>query len=233
MHRAFGLQQHHSIAFGGGVYRLNSEVVATIVRNEPNDYLSRRLLLFDAIDERILDCWNGRCQLQDCRTLSPQCIVDIHTNLDLNGRQFGDRWSLVSEQSNIQACDLGITSTWLQTRLWEMSLHHGMVFEDAESEQLRPALAFEMAYIAVGICRETPLQCLEACGIGHVQKLHDIARTTIRAAQLFPAAVHAFRHAIRDLLQVFVAIFMLFRGGRHPYLGLLSQDIATLEPPAR
>ena len=66
-----------------------------------------------------------------------------------------------------QRSDLLVTWQWMRNRLWKLSAAHGLASEDGPPE-LSTNYVVDVASTTVDICRQLPLQSMEAHGAGFV-----------------------------------------------------------------
>lgn len=127
-------------------------------------YLAR---LFSCFDQDIIACWNGQCERrQGCAVVTRERATDILGRLEGTPSDvFGSGWSSASLTA-AQRADLLVTWQWLRNRMWWLAQLHQL--------ELSPALPLEIATATLAICRQLPLEAMEAHGTGFVEKLNDI-----------------------------------------------------------
>lgn len=139
--------------------------------------------LFDAIDEDILQCWNGRCDASTtssgmgvpgtCQRLNKRNVLAIYANLarinDVSRYQSNDWFGLDHDFNSpprtmkdtlrtflaeTQCADVLLTQKWLQNRMWHLCLTHSLL--ENPSHLGHSELSFDYA---TTLARETLSLC--------------------------------------------------------------------------
>lgn len=206
--RAYALQQNHAISFRGqpGMTarfmqafdaNVTSEYIASLIFQDQSDAVGMTGLLylmdtFDAIDESVMDCWNGFCRYSDGACES----FDRRRALQMFRAQRRVREACIAGNISFapsvnplplaqlvesQQADLSITQLWLLNRLWNLCLSHQLLRELSEHPEIRYQFACHIAYAAIAFCNRLPLATMEIHGVGFAEKLYDIAIGIITA----------------------------------------------------
>lgn len=172
----------------------HSLVSGVIVHNEKDAAgmmgLALLMELFDAIDEDIIECWNGRCDAASghCRKLDEAKAINIHQNLshvsdaeryESNdwfdpeptggaGGQGGIARSLGGVLRETQCADVLVTQKWLQNRVWHLCLGHGLLKIDSPHMEMTFNYSVTLAMQTLDLCRSLRISSMEAHGIGLV-----------------------------------------------------------------
>jgi len=183
-------------------HRLVSDI---IVHNEKDAVgmmgLALLMELFDAIDEDIIECWNGRCSARDgrCQGLDENKALTVHRNLvrvNRYERYRSGNWSAPGDPSSsgdghsglprimlqdTQYADIFITQRWLQNRIWHLCSSHGLLKAHPDHPELAPHYAIAVAESTLDLCRSLHLSAMEVHGIGLVCLVHHLRRTPSHA----------------------------------------------------
>lgn len=188
----------------------HSVVAGIIVHNERDAAgmmgLALLMELFDAIDEDIIDCWNGRCHADKgcCQKLDESRVLAVHDNLssvsdteryessdwfdpDDEGLRQGEHSitkTLGSLLRETQCADVLVTQKWLQNRVWHLCLDHRLVEIGSERPELRLDYPLGLAESTIDLSRSLRISSMEAHGIGLVSGL-DLA-----SAFMMPRSSH-------------------------------------------
>lgn len=171
----------------------HSLVSGIIVHNEKDAEgmmgLARLMEVFDVIDEDIIQCWNGRCEMSNglCRKFTQEKALSMHDNLEkvsqterYKGYDWFDRTRggqsdhsdsnalLAMGLRETQAADVFITQKWVQNRVWHLCLDHGLLRSHSDRHELTFGYAVTIAESTLEICRSLRLSSMEAHGIGFV-----------------------------------------------------------------
>lgn len=173
----------------------HSLVSGIVVHNEKDAAgmmgLALLMEIFDSIDEEILTCWNSRCNASagKCQILTANRVLDIYQNLarvSNSSRYNSNDWfDPESTNSNItgeenatktlgsfltetQCADVLISQKWVQDRLWNLSLSHGLLHLQSEHMELQFSYAFHNAEKTLELCKTLRISAMEAHGIGIV-----------------------------------------------------------------
>lgn len=181
----------------------HSLVSGIIVHNEKDAAgmmgLALLIEIFDAVDEEIVDCWNGRCKVgtSQCRGFDQAKALDIHRSLahvsdpsryksndwfDPDHSRFDSHSAQASRNlstflAETQCADVLITQRWVQNRLWHLCLSHGLLKADSETRELSFHYAFSIAEATLDVCRSVRISAMEAHGIGIVSIVYREHRT--------------------------------------------------------
>lgn len=145
--------------------------------------LARLMDLFDAIDESVLDCWNGRCCVGSghCENLTAPKVLNMQRNIGAvsqpghhgSGPATTTNTALPIGLTETQRADVQITQKWLQNRIWVLCSTHGLLgqpLEDQQQPELSAGYAVAIAQSTLGVCRSLRLSAMEAHGIGLVSR---------------------------------------------------------------
>ena len=172
----------------------HSLVSGIIVHNEQDAAgmmgLALLMELFDAIDEDIIDCWNGHCDASSghCQKLNENRILAIHENLrhvsdyqryksndwfDPDGlsntpAHTGIANGLKSILRETQCADVLIAQKWLHNRVWHLCVSHNLLKIQSDYPELCFGYAVYLAESTLDICRSLRISSMEAHGIGLV-----------------------------------------------------------------
>lgn len=208
--RAYALQQNPAISFRGqpGVTArfmqafdpsATSEYIASLIFREQTDAVGMTGLLylmdsFDAIDERITDCWSGYCSYSDgmCETF------DRRRALQMFRAQRRVREACISGNISFaptvtplplaqlletQRADISVTQLWLLNRLWQLCLTHQLLRDVSEHSELRYDFACEIASALLDCCNKLTLAAMEVHGVGFAEKIFDVGIGWVTALQ--------------------------------------------------
>lgn len=208
--RAYALQQRHTIDFRGrpGITArfmqafdsdAATEYISHLIFQEQSDAVGMTGLLylmetFDAIDESVIECWNGYCKYSDgaCelfdRRRSLQMFRAQHRARDacLNGAiSFAPSASPLPlhELVDSQQADITITQFWLLNRLWFLCLSHGLLRDSSDHVELCYSYACHVASQLLVQCDRFALSAMEVHGVGFAEKLYDVASGVVTALQ--------------------------------------------------
>lgn len=203
-HRAYALQRRHPIGFRGrpgfnmrSIHKFihsASKMVSGIIIHDDKDAsvmrgLAQLMDLFEAIDEDIVDCWNGRCDTANslCKTFDRNKALAMHQNLVDAVNPGGNRNSIWSSLYNFSAgdseagasstalsetqrADILITQKWLQNCIWHLCLTHNLLQNQPEPPELNFQYAISIAESTVDLCASLSLRSMEVHGIGLVSQ---------------------------------------------------------------
>ncbi|OKL55954.1 hypothetical protein UA08_08603 [Talaromyces atroroseus] len=225
----------------------HSLISGIIVHNEKDAAgmmgLALLMEIFDAIDEEILICWNSRCDASNgkCHVLSESKVLSIYRNLARvsdSSRYTSNDWFdpdhshatdldnatkiLGSFLTETQCADVLISQKWVQDRLWNLCLSHGLLKPQSEHSELRSSYAFHNAEKTLELCKTLRISAMEAHGIGIIEKLYNIATSAVMAPYttgnigadigMSDTLMH------RDVLaRHYLKLLETLRGGNHPY----------------
>ncbi|KAK9455951.1 hypothetical protein V1511DRAFT_458648 [Dipodascopsis uninucleata] len=231
--RAYALQRYHS--FLRTVTVVTSKPSLLFTRNYIKNSLvglNHMVNLYSVVDINVVECWSGTCTSSNraCHRLTRERAKEMH-------RRISDAYNAedVETFSEIQRADLSISQQWLHNRLWQLCLSHNL-FSDYTSEdrELSLSYVFDIARDTIDLCKSLSMKSLEVHGIGLTEKLYDIASSVIRLLTYYPWLEDLRKKnektelSDREILHQYVAIMATWRGGQHPYLMPLLQDMTTL-----
>lgn len=209
MVRAYALQRGDTVTLRGHPVTDMSFVVSGLPNNSFSDFPLRQLRLFDEVDEAFVDCWHGRCPRENCSTLTRERARLLHTSF---GAIFPDQvddslsstkkispWS----RAMIQSIDTTITSHWLQSRLWQLCLSHGLLSTSSQELIFRPAFVLQCAYQAYQFHVAADASSREAHGVGLIEKLFDIGMALLQARGL-PSMDDALKGNIDQIISLYL-----------------------------
>lgn len=272
--RAYALQKNHAISFRGqpGVTArfmhafdpsLTDEYISSLILQDQSNTVGMTGLLylmdtFDAIDESVMDCWNGYCKFSDgvCESF------DRRRALQTFRAQRRNREACISGNFSFapsvcplplaqlvesQQADISITQLWTWNRLWNLCLSHQLLRERSEYAELQYDFACHIASGLVSYCNELSLAALEIHGIGMADKIFDIAMGIVMALStsdhlrldtqldaLDPDVIPGTQNLagsvveVRALLQSLSQLLGNFRGGNHPYGAKFTMAVEQL-----
>ncbi|KAI5358724.1 hypothetical protein Slin15195_G111710 [Septoria linicola] len=261
--RAYALQQNHAISFRGqpGITarfmqafdpNVTSEYISSLIFQDQSDSVGMTGLLylmdtFDAIDESVMDCWNGFCRFSDgaCETF------DRRRALQMFRAQRRAREACISGNISFaptvnplplaqlletQQADISVTQFWTLNRLWNLCLSHQLLREQSDHWELRLDFACHIAHALLSYCNKLALASMEVHGVGIMEKVYDMAMGVIVAMNhsagihmefAFPpidedvipgsSINHGQQVTVRELLGGLSRLMRDFRGGDHPY----------------
>ncbi|KAM0752297.1 hypothetical protein T439DRAFT_324370 [Meredithblackwellia eburnea MCA 4105] len=225
--RAYAVQRNHSITFKGRPGSSMALVGASPLKGEHQDSaavmgLQRLTMLFDFIDEDIVACWNGHCLQNACPTLTVQRVVELHRGLAASMSEIPVESPRMDGRSvDVQQADLLVTQQWLRNRVWQLSVAHGLASALSPHVELRPSYAISIAQTLLSICHKFSQSALEGNGIGHAEKIHDVALTVIMIINVSPSTGDGRDDPLiqgRTILPQLISVLAAFRGGQHPFL---------------
>lgn len=185
-------------------------VVAGLPNNAVSDFPQRQLRLFDNVDEAFVDCWHGRCSRANCSTFTRDRARLLHASFgaifpeQVDASASSGKKISLWQREMIQSIDTTITSHWLQSRLWQICLTHGLLSSTSQDLIFRPAFVLQCAYQAYQFHVAADASSREAHGVGLVEKLFDIAMALLQARGL-SSIDDALRSNIDAILSLYVA----------------------------
>ncbi|KAN0066751.1 hypothetical protein V8E54_015141 [Elaphomyces granulatus] len=215
--RAYALQHRHPISFRGKpgvsmrhIQNATQSVVSGIIVHNERDAagmmgLALLMELFDAIDEDIIDCWNGRCHADKgcCQKLDESKVLAVHDHLsrvsDAKRYQSNDWFdpddeglrressitkTLSSLLRETQCADVLVTQKWLQNRVWHLCRDHRLVKIHSERPELSWDYPISLAETTMEFSQSLRISSMEAHGIGLVEKLYNIAMSIFETRSL-------------------------------------------------
>lgn len=266
--RAYALQQNHTISFRGqpGITarfmhafdpNITSEYISALIyQDQDRDSVSMTGLLylmdtFDAIDENVMECWNGHCRLSDgvCENF------DRRRALQMFSAQRRIREACVSgnisfapsatplplsQLLDTQQADIAITQFWLLNRLWNLCMSHQLLLSSSDHCELRFDFACRIAHATLSYCKKLALAAMEVHGVGFVEKVYDIAigiTVAVRSTRIdMNTPISHLDSEIQtdslitvgQLLDGLGNLIRSFRGGDHPYNARLTSTLEAL-----
>lgn len=209
---------------------------------------------FDAVDESVVDCWNGYCQMSDGRCTSfdrRRAVQMFHAQRHARDSSVmassvftPDAMPLSLQQlGESQRADISITQFWLLNRLWNLCFGHGLLRHNSDNVELQYSYALNIAMDAVVEIRSLNMTSLEVHGVGMVEKVYDIATglvTVMTTPTLFDpstmdmplestesqtsAAAGPQSLSVRQVITGLSDFFSKFRGGMHPFSQKFASD---------
>ncbi|PWN47697.1 hypothetical protein IE53DRAFT_235554 [Violaceomyces palustris] len=76
--RAYAIQSGHAITFRGHPRESTKAISRKFAGEELRDFPNHQLRLFDAFDEKFVDCWNKQCPGKGCDYLNTQVALQLH-----------------------------------------------------------------------------------------------------------------------------------------------------------
>lgn len=271
--RAYALQQRHPIGFRGrpGV---SARFMQDFSPNDASDYINRLIYAdqsdatamtgliylmdtFDAIDERVIECWIGYCRYSDgtCETFDRRRALSTFTALR-QARESARDGNIsfapsvspmpLAKLLDTHQADISVAQLWLLNRVWNLCLSHGLIRESSDHQELTYLFACEIAHATADICTTLPLSAMEVHGVGFAEKVYDIATGVLTAIQhscgnvvpstQLPQKTDLFlvtrapdgEQSVQDLLQKLRMFLGTFRGGDHPYSSRYAEAHDTL-----
>lgn len=253
--RAYALQQRHSIDFRGrpGITARfmqafdptsATEYIARLLQpREQSDAAEMTGLLylmetFDAIDESVIDCWNGFCRYSDgaCETFDRrralQAFQAQHRAREacLTGNiSFAPTATPLPLDQVIdsQQADISVTQFWLLNRLWTLCLSHGLLREISDHPEIRFDFACQIARVLSITCNNLSLAAMEVHGVGLVEKVFDVTMGVITAMNSSPNIMldKKLQHIDADVLLVSDRTIL---AGVEPTIRQLLYQLSTL-----
>jgi hypothetical protein len=196
--RAYALQRQHSIGFRGrpgmaACFMHNfdrtaaTQHISGLVYEDKSDTEGMTGLLylmesFDAVDEVVIDCWNGYCQISDGQCTS----FDRRRAVQMFRAQKHARESSITASSaftptlmplslqqlgEAQRANISITQHWLLNRLWNLCLGHGLLRDASDQAELQYYYAFQLARDTYTELLSLSIQALEVHGLGLVSNM--------------------------------------------------------------
>ncbi|WPH01861.1 transcription factor C6 AmyR like protein [Acrodontium crateriforme] len=206
--RAYAIQQRHSINFRGRP-GITARFMQSFDPTSANEYITSLIYAdqtsavemtgllylmetFDAINESVIDCWNGHCHYSDGICAS----FDRRRALQMFHAQHRAREACLTGTTSFapsatplplaklvesQQADISITQFWLLNRLWNLCLSHGLLREISEHAELRFDFACQIGKVLLHTSKNLSLSAMEVHGVGLIEKVHDVAVGIITA----------------------------------------------------
>jgi hypothetical protein len=264
-YRAYALQKNHSIGFRGSpavnacFMRAFGTSGATAMGQDQADTIGMTGLLylmetFDAIDERVVECWIGFCKFSDgcCETFDRRRAIQMfraqhraRENCLIGGISFEPSASLIPLEQLLesQQADISVTQFWLLNRLWNLCMSHGLLRDNSDHAELRFDFAYHVADALLTSCEKLSLESMEVHGVGLVEKVCDIALGLVMAmnssAQLSLDVSLSetnmlldkssdSRSTVREILRRLDELIRNFRGGDHEYVAKFAMALGAV-----
>jgi len=201
--------------------------------------------VFEHIDEVPYACWSKTCNVDDRSHdhISAPILNGIleryadETSAIGTGPSKVHLWtkytpasSKMGEQSRVDAtrqADIGITRQWMRNQMWRLAQRHKYLDQPRSFGELLSSKALVIAKESVELCSSYEISILEVHGVGFLEKLFDIASSAISVV-----AITDQTQDFREVLNRFTALFALFRGGKHAYLGKYLRAIQQIDGDA-
>jgi hypothetical protein len=228
-----------------------NEYISSLIYQDRADAVGMTALLylmdtFDAIDESVMDCWNGYCRYSDgaCEMFDRRRALQMfraqHRVRDacLTGNiLFAPSVEplQMAQLLESQQIDISVTQLWLLGRLWQLCLTHGILRDTSDHAELRYDFACRIALILMSSCNVYSLSAMEVHGVGLMEKIYDVAMGVITAmnscsglyldlvipveSDVISSPHPVAETRIRELLHGFASLMREFRGGDHKYNG--------------
>ena len=239
-----------------------TEYISSLLSQDQSDAIGMTGLLYlmeslDAVDESIVECWNGFCKFSDgaCECFDRRRALQMFSaqhrarEACLTGNiPFAPSVTPVplSQLVVSQQADISITQFWLLKRLWNLCLSHGLLRDSSDHAELRYDFACQIARILMANCNSIPLSAMEVHGIGLVEKVYDVAMDVVTAMHSSPGInldmvlvqqdVDVFstgsqlgvQSTVQELLYGFNSLLQNFRGGDHQYSSRFAAALSAL-----
>jgi hypothetical protein len=195
--RAYALQRHRDIhlrrrqsSVDGPSLQTRDETDAKAVSG-----LKKMVDLFDLIDERLVDCWNGHCAAsrggpcpnftrddavtfygnQSWEHLNTAPSETIHQQPNISAKTRSAIYVLPGREgclgdilNDTQEADLLISRQWLHYRMWQLCLRHRHLVEADRMAEFRPEYMITIARNLLHVCTTSSLSSMEVHGVGLV-----------------------------------------------------------------
>ncbi|KAK9893338.1 hypothetical protein P389DRAFT_19874 [Cystobasidium minutum MCA 4210] len=207
--RAYALQRGDTVTLRGRPVADMAFVVSGLPDANLNDFPQRQLRLFENVDEAFVECWHGRCARANCTIFTRERARLLHASF---GAIFPDQIDASTstkkishlQKEMIQNIDTVVTSHWLQSRLWQICLSHGLLSSTSPEILFRPAFVLQCAYQAHQFHVSTDASSREAHGVGLVEKLFDIG-TALLQARVLSTIDEPLKNNIDQLLSIYMS----------------------------
>jgi hypothetical protein len=134
---------------------------------------------FDAIDENIVECWNGHCPISDgfCSNFDRRLAIKAFRALRVaRESSLAGAISVASNISSLsltelgetQQADISMTQLWLLNRLWNLCLTHQLVLKQSEHVELCLDFPLYIAEAALLQSKSLNVGSREVHGVGLV-----------------------------------------------------------------
>ncbi|KAK4493667.1 hypothetical protein PRZ48_014852 [Zasmidium cellare] len=272
--RAYALQQNHAISFRGqpGITarfmqafdpNITEEYISSLIFQDQADAVGMTGLLylmdtFDAIDESVMDCWNGFCRFSDgaCESFDRRrALQTFRAQRRVREACVAGNISFAPSVSPLplaqlvesQQADISVTQFWTWNRLWNLCLSHQLLRETSDHAELQFGFACHIAHALIVYCNRLSLAAMEVHGVGMAEKIFDVAMGIVLALntsnqlQLDATLTSLDPHTIfgsgqlpdgsvtvRVLLDSLGRLLGDFRGGDHPYSAKFGSALQQL-----
>ncbi|EED18151.1 C6 transcription factor, putative [Talaromyces stipitatus ATCC 10500] len=235
----------------------HSLISGIVVHNEKDAAgmmgLALLMEIFDSIDEEILTCWNSRCDASNgkCQILTEAKVLSIYHNLarvSNSSRYNSNDWfdpdhtnltdlednatkTLGSFLTETQCADVLISQKWVQDRLWNLCLSHGLLLPESEHLELRFSYAFHNAERTLELCKTLRISAMEAHGIGIIEKLYNIASSAVMTPYNTGNTGTNIRISDTQMQLLgghYLKLMETLRGGSHPYTEQYRAQLRSL-----
>lgn len=272
--RAYALQQNHAISFRGqpGITarfmqafdpNITAEYISSLLFQDQADAVGMTGLLylmdsFDAIDESVMDCWNGFCRLSDgtCESFDRRrALQTFRAQRRVREACVAGNISFAPSVNPLplaqlvesQRADISVTQLWTWNRLWNLCLSHQLLRETSDHAELQYDFSCHIAYALIAYCNGLSLAAMEVHGVGMAEKVFDVAMGIIMALST-STQVHLDTNVVpldsdvipgsrrlpggsvtvRTLLESLGRLLGDFRGGDHPYSTRFASAMSRL-----
>lgn len=264
-YRAYALQKSHSIGFRGSpavnacFMRAFGSSSASGMGNDQSDIIGMTGLLylmetFDAIDERVVECWIGFCKYSDgcCETFDRRRALQMfraqHRAREgclVGSISFEPSASLIPLEQLLesQQADISVTQFWLLNRLWNLCMSHGLLRDFSDHAELRYDFAYHVANALLRNCEKLSLPAMEVHGVGLIEKVYDIAFGLVMAmnssaqlaldvsladTEMLSDKSSDSARTMRELLRRLDELIRNFRGGDHEYVAKFTMALGAI-----
>lgn len=214
--RAYALQRYHPISFRGqpGITvrfmqafdpLVTSEYISSLIYQDQSDSVGMTGLLYlmdtlDAINESVMDCWNGFCRYSDgnCEDFDRRKAMQMfRAQRRVREASISGNISFAPSVTPLplaqlfesQQADISVTQFWTLNRLWTLCLSHQLLREQSDHCELRVDFACHVAHAALRYCETLELASMEIHGVGFISKMFDMAMGVIVAMNT-SASIH-------------------------------------------
>ena len=213
--------------------------------------------IFDAIDESVVECWNGFCRFSDgcCEYFDRRKAVQMFRaqhrvrEASLGGSiLFAPTASPTPLEQLLesQQADISVTQFWVLNRLYNLCSLHGLLRVESDRAELRYDFAIIIARSLLVSCDKLSISAMEVHGVGLIEKVYDVAIGILTAMnacahislesmiayeddhQLQTNGSLAGHPSVRELLQSLEALTRSFRGGDHEYTAPLVAALSAV-----